>query len=190
MSVLSTAERGCTVEGCTNRHQAHGLCNTHYMRKKRYGDPLGLAPRATATERFWKKVDKAGALPANRPDLGPCWEWTSSHAQGYGRFRITEQQFVPAHRYAYELLVGRVPGGLELDHLCRNRGCVNPAHLEPVTHRENMLRGEGVGSANARKTHCKRGHPFDETNTYVERDGHRVCRACVRDAQRRRKTAA
>lgn len=83
---------------------------------------------------------------------------------------------VPAYRFAYEFLVGPIPDGLELDHLCRVRLCVNPAHLEPVTHAENNKR------AGVAKTHCKWGHPYNEANTYRRRDrpGNRQCRVCAR----------
>ena len=82
-----------------------------------------------------------------------------------------------AHRMIYELLVGPIPDGLEIDHLCRNRGCVNPGHMEPVTHRENLMRGDTVAAANPAKTHCIRGHPYDDENTY-RYGSHRYCRAC------------
>src|SRR4051812_41628217 len=82
--------------------------------------------------RFWEKVEKEGAVPADRPSLGPCWEWTAFKLRGYGQFSPWKGLLCRAHRYAYELLVGPIPEGHELDHLCRNRGCVNPAHLEPV----------------------------------------------------------
>lgn len=88
------------------------------------------------------------------------------------------------HRYSYERAEGPVPAGLELDHLCRVRSCVNPEHLEPVTHRENMRRGSGWSGRHAQKAMCKSGHPFDEANTYWRRGG-RACRACSVITQRR-----
>jgi hypothetical protein len=110
------------------------------------------------------------------PESG-CWEWTGAITRlGYGNAYVGGRTML-AHRAVYEALVGPVPNGLTLDHLCRNRGCVNPAHLEPVTHRENVLRGEGFAARHARKTHCPRGHPYDEKNTEWYRGG-RYCRAC------------
>lgn len=109
-----------------------------------------------------------------------CWEWQAGKATaGYGTF-WTGDRFMSAHRYAFELYVGPIPVDLQLDHLCRNRGCVNPNHLEPVTARENALRGEGPTAVNARRNECVNGHPFDEGNTYqrpASRPG-RECRAC------------
>ena len=89
-----------------------------------------------------------------------------------------------AHRVAYELLIGPIPAGLELDHLCRNRLCVNPAHLEPVTRQTNQHRGASVSGISVRATHCPEGHPYDADNTYVRPNGHRVCRECARRRQR------
>lgn len=125
-------------------------------------------------ERFWEKV--------HRTD--DCWLWTAAlDAKGYGFFR-GEPISTRAHRVAYTLTVGPIPKGLELDHLCRNRACVNPAHLEPVVHRENVLRGD-AGLARARlesaKTHCPQGHPYDDINTYRRSTGHRTCRSCARE---------
>ncbi len=102
-----------------------------------------------------------------------CWIWTGgTKAAGYGAFTFDHKTW-QAHRFVYGVLVGHIPEGLELDHLCRNRICVNPAHLEPVTRKENVRR------ANALKTHCKYGHEFNEANTYFS-NGVRWCRACTR----------
>lgn len=109
-----------------------------------------------------------------------CWEWTGArNAYGYGVFKL-DGRVVMAHRFSYEAEVGLIPDGLQLDHLCRVRHCVNPAHLEPVTSRENLLRGSTITAANAAKTHCKRGHEFTPENTYVDKKGRRDCRACRR----------
>ena len=100
--------------------------------------------------RFWAKV-RIGSVPADRPDLGPCWEWRACHtSEGYGRFRTGSRtdgsgRLVLAHRLAFEALIGAVPQGLEPDHLCRNSPCVNPAHLEPVTHAVNIQRSPLMG---------------------------------------------
>lgn len=144
----------------------------HYESWRRHGDPLARKPLGRpAEERFWEKVDKDGPLFA---DLGPCWLWTGGTSYGYGLFWN-----VPAHRWAYENLVGPIPPGLHIDHLCRNPPCVNPAHLEPVTVRENTLRGVGTSAQNARKTYCIHGHPFSDENTYRPPSGGRYCRTCL-----------
>ena len=104
-----------------------------------------------------------------------CWTWTASKAtKGYGHIKW-EGRLQPAHRVVYRVFIGPIPEGLTLDHLCRNRACVNPAHLEPVTIVENIARRPF-------KTHCKRGHAFDEENTYHFGPDKkwRLCRACVR----------
>jgi len=140
-------------------------------------------------ERFVAQVNFNGTLPSQRPDLGSCWLWTGAGTgNGYGKFWVFPRM-VPAHRYAYEFCVGPIPEGLEIDHLCRVRNCVNPDHLEPVTHRENILRGETIMAKNAAQTHCKNGHPFDEANTYHYR-GFRHCRECRRQHKRLSRSAA
>ena len=96
----------------------------------------------------------------------------------------TSQRGRRLHRAIYEKFVGPIPDGLTIDHLCRNRLCVNPAHLEPVTLAANVLRGESLPAKNARKTHCPKGHPYDETNTHITKQGWRICKACNRERQR------
>ncbi len=105
---------------------------------------------------------------------------------GYSLFSVGSR-IDYAHRFAYELFASTIPEGLEVDHLCRNRRCVNPAHLELVTSVVNTLRGEGPTAQNARKTHCPKNHPFDTVNTYIDKRGHRYCRECERQKSRRNK---
>ena len=107
-----------------------------------------------------------------------CWIWTGI-INGYGYGQVIDHGRRPmAHRKMYETLVGPIPEGLTLDHLCRVHACVNPGHLEPVTIRENTLRGNTTPAANAAKTHCLRGHPLAGDNLYRTPDGRRQCRAC------------
>lgn len=177
----------CAVPGCDDRSRARGWCWTHYGRWKAHGDPNVFLPHTLPREeRFWHYVDKDAP--------GGCWWWTASltHA-GYGRWgeSSTPKGYAQAHRTSYGWLVGPIPEGMELDHTCHNadptcpagdaclhRRCVNPAHLEPVTHRENGRRGMGFAGTRSRQTHCKRGHLFDEANTYITGRGTRCCRAC------------
>jgi hypothetical protein len=121
--------------------------------------------------RFWQKVDTSG----------DCWEWIAGRNQyGYGTFRANYKHWL-AHRWAYTHLVAPIPDGLQVDHLCRNRGCVNPAHMELVTSGENTRRGISPSARNARKTHCIRGHEYTAENTEqrTNRKGtYRVCLTC------------
>lgn len=124
-------------------------------------------------DRFWSRVDRDGALWNGTP----CWVWVAEKDRyGYGRLRVDGKR-ISAHRLAYELLVGLIPLDLEIDHKCRNPVCVNPSHLEPVTHRENVHRGQ-VGRYWANKTHCPQGHPYAGENLYVSPKGARSCRKC------------
>lgn len=126
-----------------------------------------------------------------------CWVWQlSTNGRGYGRLWIGSRvdgtrRHVNAHRFAYELMVGPVPDGLHLDHLCRNRSCINPDHLEPVTQRENVLRGDAPAAHQARQVECKAGHPLSGDNLYVNK-GKRYCRECNkrRSAEYRRRKSA
>ncbi len=108
-----------------------------------------------------------------------CWEWAGTRFRGYGMIGVRGLENRRAHRVSYETFVGPIPDGLTIDHLCRNRGCVNPAHLEPVTNKVNVLRGVGPTAVNARKTHCCRGHEFTPENTLLS-SGRRYCRACIK----------
>lgn len=130
-----------------------------------------MSERIPVYRRFWSKVDA----------FGVCWEWTAATAQGYGRFGVGSK-VVLAHRWAWQSLVGPIPEGVELDHLCRNRACVNPDHLEPVPHAVNVRRGFG-GWNTAAKTQCPQGHPYDGDNLMVS-SGKRYCLTCKRERER------
>lgn len=109
---------------------------------------------------------------------GECVVWTGClDDDGYGWFSVDGKR-MPAHRYAYERANGPIPEGLQLDHLCRTHPCVHVDHVEPVTQRENILRGESPYARKARQTQCKNGHEFNPENTYRRADGTRVCRRC------------
>ena len=118
-----------------------------------------------------------------------CWLWTGAHtSRRYGSIKW-KGRARGAHCIVYELLVGDVPEGRELDHLCRERGCVNPAHLEPVSPRENTLRGSGPTANNGRMTRCHRGHELSGENVYLWR-GMRHCRACRRERRQEKRDRA
>ncbi len=132
----------------------------------------------TVLERFTAKFDV-------RPG-GDCWWWTAGQVgNGYGRFS-TGGLDIRAHRWAFEHWRGPIPAGLQIDHLCRNRLCVKPPHMEVVTNRVNVLRGVGPTARNARKTHCPQGHSYSGDNVYIYPDGGRSCRQCHNARQRRR----
>ncbi len=134
-------------------------------------------------DRFWQKVDKVA------PD--GCWIWTAAKTgNGYGLFTNEDGRLVVAHRWLYERLYGPLPARSVVHHRCHNRACVNPAHLEPITNRENVLEGDGPSAANALKTHCPNGHPYEGDNLYVDRSGRRHCRTCRRESDQRRRDAS
>ena len=164
----------CTFEGCDRKHLSRGWCGTHYARWAKHGDvnvvKISRWDDTDWRDRFWASVDKRG------PD--ECWPWLGYiDVHGYGK-----QGLRYAYRAAYELMVGPIPEGLTIDHLCRVTWCVNPAHMEPVTRAENASRGQ-----NGRKTHCPQGHPYSGENLYVSPNTpDRRCRACARERARRK----
>ena len=138
-----------------------------------------ITPQMAA--RFWSGVD------VSQPKA--CWLWNGFiHPTGYGTFRVSPTRVAYTHRIAYQLFHGAVPDGLEIDHLCRVRHCVNPAHMQVVTPSMNVRRGTSPAAQNAVKTHCPKGHPLSGANLYLKPRGNgkvaRVCLACRRYYQR------
>lgn len=131
---------------------------------------------ATPEQRFWRFVNKTET----------CWNWTGSRLPtGYARFwGGKERGPCYGHRFSYEMHVGPIPDGMQLDHLGRVRACCNPEHLEPVTCRENLIRGDTRTAREAAQICCVHGHPFSEANTRITALGKRACRACDRDRAR------
>lgn len=167
-------KRKCATRRCTSQAVARGMCRRHYNAWWRTHRDETRRVRPVA-ERFWAKVDK------NAPN--GCWLWTAGCSpDGYGLFHFDERTGANAHRVAYQLLVGEIPAGFHLHHVCRTRRCVNPAHLEPIEAGEHTV-------THAREiTHCKRGHELCGDNVYLFR-GVRFCRKCrrIRDEARRQR---
>lgn len=180
----------CTVDDCHERTIARGWCSRHYKRWQTYGVPVGVGEdrgsySMSTVDRFWTRVEKTET----------CWLWHGADSgDGYGRMRGPDGVTVGVHRFAYELLVGPIPDGLELDHVwargCTHRNCVNPDHLEPVTAAENTRRSNSATAVNGRKTHCAKGHPLSGANLHQRDSGHRICLTCRRDANRKSKAKA
>lgn len=186
------ASKRCSIRSCTSPVRARGWCNKHYRRWLREGDPEAVAwERGQSEVNFWAKVQ--------RGDPFVCWLWTGyiRKVDGYGRFIWPGGQL--PHRFAYEITYGPIADANDIDHMCHNvdgvcpggkacahRRCVNPAHLRAipaVKHRGFVRpgqRGKARGAQQRAKTHCPRGHVYDEANTYIDKRGSRNCRACRR----------
>lgn len=184
MSASSSAT--CSVANCQGPvyNKKRALCRKHYGRFLKHGDPTVTGRPdlgKTLEQRFWEKV-REGVPSESAPQLGNCWEWAAGLSCGYGQFVVMRGHRgypMRAHRVAYELLIGPIPEGLDLDHLCRHPSCVNPFHLDPVPGKVNTARGNWPSAVNRRKTHCIRGHEFDNDNTYRPPRGNRQCRRCA-----------
>lgn len=180
MADLESTTQGalsCSDEGCGRERHARGFCKWHYDRKRRSGTLRNspLAPPKSTEERFWAKVQKSE---------NGCWSWTAGKCgMGYGWLRLPGKDggIVSAHRFSYNLHRGPILDGLELDHLCRNPSCVNPGHLEAVTHRENVRRGTSPPAVTRRTGVCQRGH----SDWRISSGGNWLCRPCLQEAWRR-----
>lgn len=164
------------------------------MRPEREAERAAAIARALADPQIIKRFEAR----FDATDADACWPVQGKAArEGYAQLRVDRLRnvYIQAHRFAYQLYVGPIPDGLVLDHACHNRDlacpggdtcphrrCVNPAHLEPVTQRENIRRSS---LTNGHKTHCTKGHPYDEENTFIRKNGKRGCRACRTVSSRR-----
>lgn len=175
--------RSCDNPSCENRHYGRGMCSRHYQRWRAgtYDPETGLD-----TTTFYAKTPEE-RLDKYVPYRGEgCWPWAGSINidTGYGQC-TSVNGMTAAHRWVYEQLVGPVPAGMHLDHLCRNRWCVRPGHLEPVSNKENAHRGLGGPLGSALRTECSRGHDVtNPDNVYVSPKGKRMCRPCIRIRKR------
>ena len=156
----------CSVDDCDSRAVARGFCMHHYH-QWRSEHPEYVPEHPSAIDRIFSRLARDG----------DCWIYTGgTNGSGYGHINIDGHKHY-THRVVYEHLVGSIPDGLELDHLCRHPACCNPSHLEPVTHSINGLRGKSGWGMNGGK--CDRGHNITDTaNVYVRQDGRRECRTC------------
>lgn len=179
----------CSIPECDGQARARGMCTKHYQAAKKIGS---LPARWNRAQRTPMPIEEK--LERNKhinPDTG-CWEWTGQLSDdGYGLVPISRGRYGSVHRISYRLANGEIPIGLEPDHLCRNRKCFNPDHLEAVTHKVNVNRGllpELMREKALMQTHCKNGHPLSGENLALQgpKRKFRVCRICRAERQKRR----
>lgn len=181
-------KKPCVVDPCERPVAARGMCLMHYQRWSKYGDPGEAEARAQGqsvghfepsfVDKVWARV---------QVQEGRCWIWTGpKDRKGYGSISH-KGRIIGAHRATWELCVGPIPEGHQIDHLCRNTSCVNPEHLEPVTRSENVLRGNKTGPRAGPQ--CPHGHEMTEDNTSYDFSiaprGIRRCRTCRREHARK-----
>lgn len=177
----------CSIAGCSGDSRARGLCSKHWQAAK----AAGSLPSEWVREQ--RKPMPMREKLERRREIDPitgCWNWTGRIEDGYGKVALSSR-YTSVHKASFELWKGRVPNGTELDHLCRNRRCFNPDHLEPVTHQENVRRGalpQMMREKAAAKTHCYKGHSLSGENLVLQgpQKKFRVCRICRAERQRKR----
>lgn len=183
--IRRTMGEPCVLAGCENPQFAgHEYCNMHWRRKCAGNPQWEVSDRLVGGDEG-ARFDRWVLFPSG----DGCWEWQGAvtlpnrvSSGGYAKFKTCDQRTVLGHRWNYERLVGPIPEGKQLDHLCRNRRRVRPDHLEPVTAQINVHRGVSFSAVNAAKTHCIHGHEFDDANTrvyYWAGRPHRACRKCA-----------
>lgn len=157
----------CSVSGCESLSKKKGLCNKHYLRKRKHGDTsVSENIRGSDEDRFYAytKIQSEG-----------CWLWTGNlNEDGYGKMNANGKK-VSVHRWSYEYFVGKIPDGLTIDHQCNVRNCVNPEHLKPMTIGDNAKRSLNFSG---NRTHCRNGHEYTPENTIRQRSGRWISRRC------------
>ena len=166
--------KNCTIIGCDLKHMGVGFCQKHYQRFKKHGDP-------NKVDNFYREDEKRFLSHVKIIDSG-CWEWQGRISnKGYAHF-FWDKSTKNAHRFSYKQYVGPLTKGLQIDHLCRNKTCVNPSHLEQVTQQVNISR-----IPRHTKTHCKKGHEYTPENSYFYKETKRCCRICLRLKNQKRR---